>query len=75
LPPALIVTCEFDPLRDDGQAYAARLREAGVRVKERRFDGMIHGFLWMTAALPHGQELLDEIATELQQTLRPLVSA
>jgi len=62
-------------LRDDGQTYAQRLREAGVGAKERRFDGMIHGFFWMTAALPHGQELMDEIATELQQTLRPLVPA
>jgi acetyl esterase len=75
LPPALIVTCEFDPLRDDGQAYAQRLRDAGVRTKERRFDGMIHGFFWMTAALPHGQDLIDEIASELQQTLRLLAPA
>jgi acetyl esterase/lipase len=75
LPPALVVTCEFDPLRDDGQAYAQRLRDAGVPVKEHRFDGMIHGFFWMTALLPHGQELMEEIATELQETLRPLAAA
>jgi acetyl esterase len=75
LPPALIATCEFDPLRDEGQAYAQRLRDAGVSVKEHRFDGMIHGFFWMTGALPQGQELMDEIAAELQQALRPLAHA
>jgi acetyl esterase len=45
LPPALILTAQFDPLRDDAEAYGARLRAAGVEAEVRRFDGTVHGFL------------------------------
>jgi len=71
LPPAFIVTAEYDPLRDDGELYGERLREAGVPVKVSRYDGMIHGFYFMEGVLGQAKDLHEEVATEVRAALFP----
>jgi acetyl esterase len=52
LPPALVMTAECDPLRDEGEAYGERLREAGVPVTSRRWEGQIHGSQRLAKLMP-----------------------
>jgi acetyl esterase len=62
LPPALVVTAGFDPLRDEGEAYAQALRDAGNVVAQRRFEGLIHGFFNMSGSSRVSRDAVVEIA-------------
>ena len=69
LPPALVVTAGFDPLRDEGRAYADRLAAAGVPVEYRCFEGTIHAFLSFAPLIPAGEEGLALVAARLRSAL------
>ncbi len=62
----MVLTAEFDPLRDEGEAYAARLREAGVPVQQTCYDGMIHGFFGMGSVLDQAKTAIGEAAGALE---------
>jgi acetyl esterase len=65
VPPATVLTCEFDPLWDEGRAYARRLREAGVPVTVLHYDDVIHAFV-MFDALERATEAFGDVARELE---------
>ena len=70
LPPALVITAEFDPLRDEGEAYGAALENAGVAAKVTRYDGMIHGFFGMGAMMDKAKTAVAEATGSLRMVFR-----
>lgn len=69
LPPTHVVTAGFDPLRDEGEAVATRLRESGVACTHRSEDGLIHGFVSMSGVLPEAQLALERIGHAISERL------
>jgi acetyl esterase len=66
LPPAFVITAEFDPLRDEGEAYGERLIEAGVPTVVKRYDGMIHGFFSL-GLFDQGRQAISDAAAGLRK--------
>lgn len=70
LPRAYIVTAGYDPLRDEGKAYAEKLNRAGVAAVHVNYDGMIHGFFNMTAAVPAAKQAIADAAAALKEAMK-----
>jgi acetyl esterase/lipase len=67
LPPALVLTTEYEVSRDEAEAYAKRLADSGVETECIRFDGLIHGVYWMSGAVPRSGELRDAVTRFLSK--------
>lgn len=67
LPPALVLTAEFDPLRDEGYAYVKKLVDAGIKVEHVHAEDQMHGFLLLDRAIKRADELIEVLAAGLRQ--------
>ncbi|WP_067686374.1 alpha/beta hydrolase [Nocardia jejuensis] len=74
LPPAMVISCEHDPLRTDSIRYAEALLEAGVPTRHRHYDNMPHAYLVMPGIIAEAETSLDEIAREITEQLGPAMS-
>jgi acetyl esterase len=70
--PAVVVTAEFDPLRDEGRAYAHALEQAGVPVVHHEYEGMIHGFFGLSAAFDASRDAMRRVSVELRRSFGTL---
>jgi acetyl esterase len=75
LPTAMIITAECDPLRDQGEAYADKLRDAGVPVMLKRYDGMIHPFVSLAGIVDGGRVAIAEAAAAVREALNATTPA
>ena len=66
LPPAFVITAQYDPLRDEGEAYAKRLQQAGVRTALKRYEGAIHGFFAMGLLAEVARTAMDDAVAALR---------
>jgi len=69
LPPAFVITAECDPLRDDGEAYAEKLRKLGIAARYKRYSGMFHGFMSFPGVLPEAAEAFEDAGKALREAL------
>ena len=72
LPPAIVVTAEYDPLRDEGEAFADALKKAGVAVDRTRYDGLVHGFIDMGLMSPAAADALADVVARTKRLLHSL---
>ncbi|HWU89590.1 MAG TPA: alpha/beta hydrolase, partial [Kofleriaceae bacterium] len=67
--PAIVATAGFDPLVEEGDTYAARLHDAGVVVRHRRYPSLVHGFLSLAGAVHAARAALDELCADIRELL------
>ncbi|MDE0778045.1 MAG: alpha/beta hydrolase [Nocardioides sp.] len=72
LPPAIVVTAEYDPLRDEGEAFADALEKAGIAVDRTRYDGLVHGFIDMGPMSPAAADALADVVARTKRLLHSL---
>jgi acetyl esterase len=75
LPPAMVITAECDPIRDQGEAYAQRLRESGVPVSVKRYEGAIHAFFNLAGVVDSGKQAIEDAGQALRAALKTGVGA